>query len=526
MSVKAQANTSYVDDSNVLGPWDGTLQHPYLNMTSALVHVLSGDTIFVFEGTYREGDTMTITTSGISLIGEDRDSTIIDANETWSAFYVAANDVLIEGFTLMRSSEVSPRNSAIRTEHSTGTIIRHNKIIENNDGINVLYSSNNQISDNIISSNNRDSIGIYFSGNNIISGNVISSNQRDGIGVYFSSDNVISGNTISSNGNYGIYYDFNSTLNIAYHNNLNNTNQVWSTSSNGWDYVNEGNYWADYQGKDLNEDGLGDSPYNVNVDNRDNSPLMGAYYDFTITSETGEYEFSVVSNSTVSNFSYEVGAETGNKIIQFDVEEKGTSQGFCRVKMPARLMNYSLVTLVDDEGILPKSLNISSEMLICQYFTYSYGNHNIKIISSRSLYLYNELMDKYVKLQTDLNNLNNTYLQLLSDLNLTYFDLLTNLNLTYLSLLNNLNLTYIDLLVEYGDLLMNYTQLRDTYLGLNASYQDHLMDYSENAQNLRNLMYVFAATTAFFLMTTIYLSKHAHASMSTRRKIFEDMEET
>jgi hypothetical protein len=193
--------------------------------------------------------------------------------------------------------------------------------------------------------------------------------------------------------------------------------------------------------------------------------------------------------------------------------------------MPAELMNYSLVILVDDEGILPKSLNISGEQVICQYFTYAYGKHDIKIISSRSLYLYYELMDKYLKLQMDLNDLNNTYLHLLNDLNLTYLNLLNNLNLTYLGLLNNLNLTYIALLREYGDLSGNYTQLSDTYLGLNASYQDHLVNYSESVQNLRNLMYMFAATTAVFLMTTIYLSKHAHPSMSARKKMFEEIEE-
>jgi hypothetical protein len=38
------------------------------------------------------------------------------------------------------------------------------------------------------------------------------------------------------------------------------------------------------------------------------------------------------------------------------------------------------------------------------------------------------------------------------------------------------------------------------------------LDYSEKVNNIQNLMYIFAATTAIFIITTIYLSRNAHTS--------------
>jgi len=52
--VNAASKTVYVDDDNIAGPWDGTTLHPYQNITSGLEHAASGDTIFVYNGTYHE----------------------------------------------------------------------------------------------------------------------------------------------------------------------------------------------------------------------------------------------------------------------------------------------------------------------------------------------------------------------------------------------------------------------------------------------------------------------------------------
>jgi len=52
--VSAAGLTIFVDDSNVIGPWDGTELHPYQNIKSGIEHASYGDTVQVSSGTYNE----------------------------------------------------------------------------------------------------------------------------------------------------------------------------------------------------------------------------------------------------------------------------------------------------------------------------------------------------------------------------------------------------------------------------------------------------------------------------------------
>jgi hypothetical protein len=151
-------------------------------------------------------------------------------------------------------------------------------------------------------------------------------------------------------------------------------------------------------------------------------------------------------------------------------------------------MTYPHIVLVDSEEIIPTVLNVSNEAYACLYFTYLHENHTITIISSKTLALYFELLDKYLQLQNDLYDLNETYYALSGN---------------------------------YNILLYNYTQLQVRFHDLNDSYLKHLLDYSEQMQNIRNLTYILVALTAIFIITTIYLSKRAYARITTKSKEFE-----
>jgi hypothetical protein len=152
-------------------------------------------------------------------------------------------------------------------------------------------------------------------------------------------------------------------------------------------------------------------------------------------------------------------------------------------------MNYPYIVLVDYEEIIPTVLNVSNEAYAYLYFTYLNKNHTITVISSKTLALYFELLDGYVKLQKDLYDLNETYYALLEN---------------------------------YNILLSNYTQLQITFGELNNSYLEHLIDYSEQMQNIRNLTYILVALAAILIITTIYLSKREHTNVTTRIKAIEE----
>src|SRR5450759_1947936 len=48
----------------------------------------------------------------------------------------------------------------------------------------------------------------------------------------------------------------------------------YGSYSNNWDNGTIGNYWSDYRGTDSNHDGIGDTPYVIDSNNKDNYPFM------------------------------------------------------------------------------------------------------------------------------------------------------------------------------------------------------------------------------------------------------------
>lgn len=508
------------------------------SIQKAINNASSGDTVFVYSGTYFEH---VVINKSIALVGEDRDFTIIDGNRTGNVISITVNNVSVEGFTIKRSGMYP--GSGVFVGASRENTISNNKILWNYEGISLYYSSNNVISDNI-ASNNSEGIYLYSSSDNMLSDNVISHNEYEGFSLYSSSGNVISENTILNNSlrgisfyyssstvvccniisrnNYGIDLGILSNDNTIYHNNFRDNFKSVSVSSdltNNWTYDNEGNYWSDYIGQDLNEDGIGDNPYVIDKNNQDSRPLMGMFNIFDVTLGRKIYQVTVISNSTISGFQFEVGKETGNKIINFNVVDKNGSVGFCRVTIPTELMRYPFIVLTDDVEVTPTLLNVSDITKSCLYFIYFDKNIFVSIIYSETLHLYYELLAEHSKLQGDLYSLNQTYYGLLYN----YFiiqEYLQSLNESYYGLEDKYNV----LLENYQALLGNYNTLQESVDDINASYYQHLSDYSGQNQNMRSLMYMFAATVAVLIIITIYFSWHTHASLATRTKPIENEE--
>jgi parallel beta-helix repeat protein len=170
----------------------------------------------------------------------------------------------------------------------SNNVICDNDIKDNGDGV-VFYSATNWLitRNRIAESTFQDGIWLYGSSGVEVVGNDIRANPR--AGVVFASgsqDNLVFDNNITENG-IGILFD--SGSNKVFHNNvIDNAVQAVKASStscpNVWDdgYPSGGNYWSDYAGTDTNGDGIGETPYIIDENNRDNYPLTSKRIIFVI----------------------------------------------------------------------------------------------------------------------------------------------------------------------------------------------------------------------------------------------------
>jgi parallel beta-helix repeat protein len=205
--------------------------------------------------------------------------------------------------------------------HSSNQItISETNITDSTDGILVSDSSNNCVYENNIAGNAYEGIYILTSSNNTISENNITVNTGDGVYLWGSSNNTIVGNNISNNW-WGVASYYSSNNRIFHNNFINNPSQASSESSvDIWDddYPSGGNYWSDYTGVDEKSgpyqdqpgsDGIGDTPYVIDANNRDRYPFMAQYYlrhDITVTAVAPSKTvvgqgFTVQINVTIAN---------------------------------------------------------------------------------------------------------------------------------------------------------------------------------------------------------------------------------
>lgn len=301
--VKSEPHTYYVDD-------DGGAD--FTKIQDAIDAASSGDIIFVYNGTYYENVDVNKT---VMLLGESKESTIIDGNGTGSVVSVVANNIDITGVKI-QGSDNDTGDSGVHLDSSTGSRISGNIITNNSYGIHLYYSSDNNITSNIIT-DNEDAISVVSGGspgsNNVVYNNVTSNVK--GITLDCSACNNIERNIISNHTNWGVAIEvtwggalvldnsiqYNSIIenkrgiildnriisqtkiqfttvrrnnvtgnqygivlrgqyvekNELYHNNvINNTDAqvcIENSMGNEWDdgYASGGNYWSNYNGTDF-----------------------------------------------------------------------------------------------------------------------------------------------------------------------------------------------------------------------------------------------------------------------------------
>jgi parallel beta-helix repeat protein len=94
--IQIRGETLYVDDDAVY-PGSGTIASPYRYIWQGIENATTGDTVYVFNGTYFEN---VVIDKAISVIGEKRDATIVNGSDTGSAFHLTANNVFLGHFTI------------------------------------------------------------------------------------------------------------------------------------------------------------------------------------------------------------------------------------------------------------------------------------------------------------------------------------------------------------------------------------------------------------------------------------------
>jgi parallel beta-helix repeat protein len=219
-----------------------------------------GDTIYIQSGTYYENNI--IINKSITLIGEDKNTTIIDGfgstiisivsdgvdisrftirnGYSWmlpgigisSSFCTISDNIITSNYFGISLYDYSHRNNIINNifthnddgahlyDYSDQNNIINNIFMNNSLGIH-LNGYNNTISDNIVT-NNSDGIYLWDSNSNTISGNTINNNV---ISLRHSDYNIIINNTITNEDNkeYGIYLQSSSCNNIILNNSFFNT---------------------------------------------------------------------------------------------------------------------------------------------------------------------------------------------------------------------------------------------------------------------------------------------------------------
>jgi parallel beta-helix repeat protein len=301
---------------------------------------LNGHVIFVDAGTYVEN---VVVNKSISLIGADKFNTVINGSYIGNVMNITASNVKITGFNIQKSGTVYPNCGIYLGEGTTGNNVSCNIIINNYIGIQFEHSSNNTLAENNIAYN------------------------WCGINLSYSSSNRI------------------------YHNNFINNIQVKNVDSNNtWDdgYPSGGNYWNDYNGTDLyggpyqNEtgsDGIGDTPYAIDANNRDGYPLVVPLGAVPIVWDEMTYPVEIKSNSTISRFQF----KGSQKTISFNVTGLDGTLGFCNLTLTNNLVqdlwqNNFRVLVDGKEPLMMK--NFTDGIHTYVYFTYLHSEHEVIIV--------------------------------------------------------------------------------------------------------------------------------------------------
>ncbi|HEC76387.1 MAG TPA: PKD domain-containing protein [Thermoplasmatales archaeon] len=273
----------------------------YTNIQDAIDDATDGDTIFVYSGIYYEN---VVINKRITLIGENKETTIIDGSNTGNVIKITTDGVNVEVFGIHNGGDWP--DAGIKINNANNVTISNCNIYSNNYyGIWLSYSSTNSISNCNIYSNNYYGIELYYSSTNSISNCNIYSNNYDGIGLDYSSTNTISNCNISNNHD-GIWLSSSSNNTISNCNISNNDLGIGLDYSSNNNIVSNCNISNNWGGIELLYSSNNNIVSNCNISNNDLGIVL--WYSSTnsisncnISNNYDGIGLDYSSNNTISN---------------------------------------------------------------------------------------------------------------------------------------------------------------------------------------------------------------------------------
>ena len=398
-----------------------TVPDDYPTITDALIAASDGGIICVKKGTYKEG--ALVINKTVTLIGEDPKTTIIQ--DPWLVPYwdpssspfpppkpttiqVIANDTTISGFTItgnaiplsiladrvqviasiMDSMEVYGNNNTI-SQNSIKTYVKcdgsFNNFLSNPligggyDGFlvagdfNVIY--NNSLSgcsievrakNNTIAKNSGSfSLSLTrSSSNNVVFGNLINGNL-----LLRGFNNTFYANEITYAGIGGFHGGTtDAAYNSFYQNNFVGKAPEFSVSTKNpgslfWNNAEKGNYWLSYNGTDSDNDGIGDSPYQVDAEYH--------YFDGAIREDTtvslGQDKYPLMLAFKIDSVKFDMTKITIPQVV---------SEPLLTVLSPQNSKTYNVTDV---------SLNVSLSQL-AKFVRYSLdGQENVTVVGNLTI---------------------------------------------------------------------------------------------------------------------------------------------
>jgi len=188
--------TIYVDDDADPGWYDAT---HVKTIQEGIDNATVGDTVFVYNGTYYG---IIMVNKPLSLLGEDKNNTVIDAAENNFNVIVSADSVNISKFTITNTSESSTFSVGLFIQHSNHSTISDNIIISNwGRGIRIDDSDNIVVKNNTFIDNGEGLAVQICSNTTIIDNNFF----NDGLEIFLCEYSIVINNTV--NGKHIVYYE-------------------------------------------------------------------------------------------------------------------------------------------------------------------------------------------------------------------------------------------------------------------------------------------------------------------------------